>query len=178
MKKALIIANMLFAPATVFGMNQLSSVSGESSAVNQSAGMIRVSSKEKCRTLFETAQSLLKDNKEFSKDQKSFYGQLKFDDIWEEIERIFFSDSSLDNAKQTSDVKEILSRLEQIFGEKSSEAESLKTLLNSPEAYFRQIVKVSKFEDSLRQKAIESAGKRGARLCRHKIFPQTAKHLI
>ena len=154
---------MLFASATVFGMNPIQ-IGGFSTA-NQSENVAPMSKvKTKHRTLFETAQSQVKDNNKLSEDAKLFYSNLEFEAIWEEIERIFFSDSSSEKAKQTSDVKEILSRLEKIFGKNSSEAENLKTLLNGPKASFRQIVKGSKFEHPLRKKAIESAGKRGAKL--------------
>ena len=180
MKKALIIANMLFASATVFGMDQVPIPAREFSTSGQSRTMAPVSSaKDKFFALFKTAQSQLKDNQKLSEDTRLFFSNLEFEAVWEEIERIYFSDSSSENARQSANVKEILSRLNQIFGENSSEAKNMKTLLNSPEASFRQIVKAPKFEDSLRQKAIESAGKRGAKLFYKDVLrvPQLEKDL-
>ena len=186
MRKALIIANMLFVSATVFGMDSKSIKTEGLSAISQSKSSSQISSirdisqsenmtqmslvKEKCRVLFETSQSLLKNNKMFSEDQKLFYGQLKFEDIWEEIERIFFSDlsekNSSKNDSKSSDIKDVFSRLNQIFGKNSSESENMKIFFNGSrlESSFRQGINKLIRGDSFQQKAIESAAKRSAKL--------------
>ena len=121
---------------------------------------------DKCRILLETAQSKIKDADRLSEDAKLLYSQLKFEDVWEEIKRIFFSDLSEENShkngNKASDIKAFFSRLEQIFIKNSSDIKNMKTFFNNPG--LESFVKSAVLENSLYYKAIESAAKRGAKL--------------
>ncbi len=157
---------MLFASINAFGIDQKPVQAKEFSTSGQSEHMTPVSSvKDKCRELFEISRSNLENNKLLSENAKLLYSNLKFKDIWEEINRIFCKDPSGDDGR-ASDVKDILSGLKQIFGENSSEEKNIKILLNQPrlKSSFSQIVKGTESEGSFRQRAIESAAKRSAKL--------------
>jgi len=139
MKKVLVIASVLFASATVFGMNQQAIQKKEISGINQSKNMRDLSiKKEACKKLFDLAQSGLKENNRFSEDAKLLYSKLKFEDVWKEIEQIFFSIAPDEN--------------------------NSKNISNNLEISFKQMVRGTKLRDALYKfYSTEEIGKRKAK---------------
>ena len=89
MKKVLVIASVLFASATVFGMNQESVQMKEFSAINYSENMIPLSPmKDNCCKLLDYAKNQIKDCSWLTEDAKLLYSNLKFEDVWNQMELV------------------------------------------------------------------------------------------
>ena len=165
MRKALIIANMLFASATVFGMDSKSIKTEGLSAISQSKSSSQISSirdisqsenmtqmslvKDKQYKLFKIAQSEIKNADWLSEDAKLLYSELRFEDVWKQIEVVF---SSSLNRSDTDFFDRILGNIRA----SKEYVDVVEKVKNNAKRFYKQVLGSSELGKVLYEKAVET----------------------
>lgn len=163
MKKALIIANMLFASATVFGMDSKSVQAEGLSAISQSKNLSQMRDisqsenmthmslvKDKQRELFKIARSGVENADWLSEDAKLLYSKLRFEDVWKQIEIVF--SSSLNK----SDTEGFFDRILGNVRASKEYVDVVEKVKNNAKKFYEQVLGSSKLGKVLYEKAVET----------------------
>lgn len=150
MKKALIIANMLFASATVFGMNSKSIQTKE--AISQSANMSQMSSvKNESPDFFKILQSWIKDADWLSEDAKFMFNELDFKDV-----RIAIKQVSKPDFLNKSNTKDFFDRIWSNVRSGKEYVDIVEKVRDNAKKFYKQVLGDSEQGKVLYEKAVET----------------------